>query len=233
MGGELFVVMSIPIAKIRAFSSSNPVRPNVPIVDVPRFLKAAIGHVDTVWQASRNRGAWFYNGGGSASVGRTSLIWSLVEPFSLTGYTRTRAERERAFCQACQRHGCRVCILNAHRSDPAQLLSVGRATARAAQPQHHAAQRRGSAAARHCGDPGPRWLQAVRRQVGSRVRSSMNSMRKWQLTSAQLQIRLPPRQHTLVLLCAECQGGDSADVCAPAQGEAGGGRASRAHFGGD
>jgi hypothetical protein len=100
MGGELFVVMSIPIPKIRAFSSSNPVRPNVPIVDVPRFLKAAIGHVDTVWKASKDRGAWFYNGGGSASVGRTSLIWSLVEPFSLTGYTHTltrthtRAERE-------------------------------------------------------------------------------------------------------------------------------------------
>ncbi len=85
MGGELFVIMSIPIPKIRAFSSSNPVRPNVPIGDVPRFLKSALRLVDPVWSAARERGAWFYSGGGRASVGRTNLIWSLVEPFSLTG----------------------------------------------------------------------------------------------------------------------------------------------------
>jgi len=60
------------------------VRPNVPIVDVPKFLRAALGYVDPVWKAARERGSWFYNGIGAASVGRTSLIWSLVEPFSLT-----------------------------------------------------------------------------------------------------------------------------------------------------
>ena len=84
IAGEIFIIFGVPIPKIRAFSSSNPVRPNVPITDVPKYLKNALAHVDTVWQASKLRGGWFYEGGGAASVARTNLIWALMEPFSLT-----------------------------------------------------------------------------------------------------------------------------------------------------
>ncbi len=54
------------------------------LVTFSRVPQAALGFVDPVWKAARERGSWFYNGIGAASVGRTSLIWSLVEPFSLT-----------------------------------------------------------------------------------------------------------------------------------------------------
>ena len=41
---------------------SNQVRPKVPIIDVPQFLRAALGYVDDVWRASQARGAWVYAG---------------------------------------------------------------------------------------------------------------------------------------------------------------------------
>jgi len=80
----LFVIMSIAIPGIRKFSSAEPIRPLIPLLDVPQYLQESVGIVDRAWQAASERSGWFYTGGGRAASAKISLIWSLIEPFAFS-----------------------------------------------------------------------------------------------------------------------------------------------------
>jgi len=80
----LFIIMSIVIPGIRKFSSAEPIRPLVPLLDVPQYLRQTVGIVDEAWQAAGERSSWFYTGGGRAASAKITLIWSLIEPFAFS-----------------------------------------------------------------------------------------------------------------------------------------------------
>lgn len=77
---RMVVTVGLPIPHVRTFSTADPARPAVPLLNVTDHLHSVVSEVDKAWQAARQRGAWLYRGGAAAA--RTALVWSLMEPYS-------------------------------------------------------------------------------------------------------------------------------------------------------
>ena len=71
----------------RAYTTANPVRPAVPLINVTERLRAVMGALEPAWEAAAVRNAWFAasaGGGPAAAAARVALVWSTTEPFALS-----------------------------------------------------------------------------------------------------------------------------------------------------